>query len=223
MLDSLCNQLGVKHKLSSAYYPQTNGLVERFNRTLCETLAKFSNENKDDWDLYIPSALFAYRTMRHNTTRHEPFYLAYGREVTLPVEFQVETLTSKTQGEDDQYDLLRRIYHLIGKLKEDRNQAQRNIEKSQAYQKQRHDNKLKQVIKYKVNDLVLLYKSELKGRQKLIDPWKGPYYIHEILANGAYKLRTMDRKVLKDPVNSDRLKLYHQRTLPEPIVVIGTN
>jgi len=87
MLDSLCDQLGVKHKLSSAYYPQTNGLVERFNRTLCETLAKFSNENKDDWDLYIPSALFAYRTMRHNTTRHEPFYLAYGREVTLPVEF----------------------------------------------------------------------------------------------------------------------------------------
>ena len=87
MLDSLCNQLGVKHKLSSAYHPQTNGLVERFNRTLCETLAKFSNENKDDWDLYIPSALFAYRTMRHNTTRHEPFYLAYGHEVTLPVEF----------------------------------------------------------------------------------------------------------------------------------------
>ena len=48
MLDSLCDQLGVKHKLSSAYHPQTNGLVERFNRTLCETLAKFSNENKDD-------------------------------------------------------------------------------------------------------------------------------------------------------------------------------
>ena len=60
-----------------------------------------------------------------------------------------------------------------------------------------------------MNNLILLYKSELKGRQKLIDPWKGPYYIHKILANGAYKLRTIDRKVLKDSVNSDRLKLYH--------------
>ena len=57
--------------------------------------------------------------MRHNTTRHEPFYLTYGCEVTLPVEFQVETLTSKTQGEDDQQDLLQRIYYLIRKLQED--------------------------------------------------------------------------------------------------------
>src|SRR5256886_17177951 len=73
MLDSLCEKFGVKHKLSTAYHPQTNGLVERFNQTLCETLAKFANENKDDWDLFISSVLFAYRTKKHNTTRYEPF------------------------------------------------------------------------------------------------------------------------------------------------------
>jgi hypothetical protein len=68
MLDSLCNEIGVKHQLSTAYHPQTNGLVECFNRTLCETLAKFSNENKDDWNIYVPSALFAYRIKRHSIT-----------------------------------------------------------------------------------------------------------------------------------------------------------
>ena len=31
MLDSLCEKFGVKHKLSTAYHLQTNGLVERFN------------------------------------------------------------------------------------------------------------------------------------------------------------------------------------------------
>src|SRR3954453_22101162 len=36
MLDSLCDNFGVKHKLSTTYHLQTNGLVERFNRMLCE-------------------------------------------------------------------------------------------------------------------------------------------------------------------------------------------
>ena len=31
LLDSLCNQLGVKHRLSTAYHSQMNGLVEQFN------------------------------------------------------------------------------------------------------------------------------------------------------------------------------------------------
>jgi transposase InsO family protein len=58
MLDSLCKRLGVQHKLSTAYYPQTNGLVERFNRTLCEMLAKYSNEWKQDWDIFTISSLY---------------------------------------------------------------------------------------------------------------------------------------------------------------------
>ena len=86
LLDALCQQLGTKHSLSTAYHPQTNGLVERFNRTLCEALAKYANEEKDDWDLYIPSVLFAYRNMKHNTTKFEPFYLTYGRKATLPID-----------------------------------------------------------------------------------------------------------------------------------------
>lgn len=70
MLDSLCQNLGTKHRLSTAYHPQTNGLVERFNRTLCEMLAKYANNHQDDWDAYLSSVLFAYRTKRHSTTRH---------------------------------------------------------------------------------------------------------------------------------------------------------
>jgi hypothetical protein len=94
MLNTLCDELGVKHKLSIAYHPQTNGLVERYNRTLCETLAKFANDNKDDWDNFVPSALFAYKIKSHKTTRHEPFYLTYGRNVTLPIKFQSVTLNA---------------------------------------------------------------------------------------------------------------------------------
>ena len=130
MLDSLCIELGVKHQLSTAYHPQTNGLVERFNRTLCEVLAKFANERQDDWDLYIPSALFAYRTMRQGTTRHEPFYLTYGREAIMPIEFQVSTLNVKAEHTNESDSLLRRIYQIIGPLQDDRQNAQENIRRS---------------------------------------------------------------------------------------------
>lgn len=47
MLNFLCGKFKVKHKLSTAYHSQTNGLVECFNRILCETLAKFANVNND--------------------------------------------------------------------------------------------------------------------------------------------------------------------------------
>jgi len=129
MLNSLCDKLGVKHRLSTAYHPQTNGLVERFNRTLCETLAKFAGDNKDDWDLYISSALFAYRVRRHNTTRHEPFYLMYGRDATLPIEFVIPTLQAQLPEKDQQDDLLKRVQRLTGKTDEDRLVVQDRIYK----------------------------------------------------------------------------------------------
>ncbi|CAG8518449.1 14123_t:CDS:2 [Cetraspora pellucida] len=40
VIDLVCPKAGIKHKLSSTYHSQTNRLVERFNRTICEALAK---------------------------------------------------------------------------------------------------------------------------------------------------------------------------------------
>src|SRR5881227_655600 len=85
LVDGLCEKFEIKHKLSSPYHPQTNGLVERFNRTLCESLAKVSGK-ENEWDKHIESVLFAYRTTKHNTTKKTPFFMVYGREAILPIE-----------------------------------------------------------------------------------------------------------------------------------------
>jgi hypothetical protein len=141
LLDALCDRLGVKHRLSTAYHPQTNGLVERFNRTLCEILAKYASQYQQDWDLFLPSALFAYRTIRQNTTRYEPFYLTYGRDAILPIDLMLPSSPPPVE-QDFESLYFERLQLLMGQVATDRLQAQRNIEQSQVRQVQRHEQRL---------------------------------------------------------------------------------
>src|SRR5688500_5811753 len=48
----LTEKFRIRHSLSSPYHPQSNGLVERFNKTLCEGIAKVG-ETIFDWDRYV--------------------------------------------------------------------------------------------------------------------------------------------------------------------------
>ena len=84
------------HKVNtSAYHPQTDGLVERFNRTLTSMLAKKMEKEGRDWDQHLPYVLFAYRASQQQSTRESPFFLLYGRDPRLPVEAVVSPVQTK--------------------------------------------------------------------------------------------------------------------------------
>ena len=68
-----------EHRITSAYHPQTNGIVERFNQTLQRSLVKFINKNQTDWDEKLDGILFAYRTSQHQSSKVTPFELMYCR------------------------------------------------------------------------------------------------------------------------------------------------
>ncbi len=49
--------------------------------------------------------------------------------------------------------------------------------------------------------------------------WKGPYQISAVLDKGAYRL-TIDGKKLRSIVNDNLLKLYHDRSIWELIIIV---
>lgn len=51
--DQLFALTGTEHRVTSAYHPQSNGLVERFNQTLVNALVKKTAEDQHNWDRHI--------------------------------------------------------------------------------------------------------------------------------------------------------------------------
>ena len=65
-------------------HPQTDGLMERFNHTLKQMLAKVVIKKGRDWDKQLGAVLLAYREASHSSTGMSPFYLLYGGDPQLP-------------------------------------------------------------------------------------------------------------------------------------------
>ena len=58
----VCQLLGIRKTRTTPFHPQSDGMVERFNRTVKAMLSKFVNESQDDWDEHLPYVMMAYRS-----------------------------------------------------------------------------------------------------------------------------------------------------------------
>ena len=86
LLTEVYRLLHIQPIRTSPYYPQTDGLVERFNQTLKAMLRKTADEGGKDWDKWVPYLLFAYREVPQSSTGFSPFELVYGRQVRGPLD-----------------------------------------------------------------------------------------------------------------------------------------
>ena len=86
LFQEICHLLEIKKTRSIPYRPQSNGLIERFNRTIGKMIRSFIASNIYDLDVHIPLLTAVYRSTRHPATGFTPNKLMLGREVNLPID-----------------------------------------------------------------------------------------------------------------------------------------
>jgi transposase InsO family protein len=113
-IESLTQEFGIRHMKSTPSHPQANETVESFNKILETTLTKICSVNRDDWDLRVPTILWAYRTNCKKLTLQTPFKLVYGLEAVVPMEYLVPSLRIATFTDmDDTGAIQERLAQLV--------------------------------------------------------------------------------------------------------------
>ena len=82
----LCSLSHICKTHTNPYRPQSDGLVERFNRTLISCLTMMVNRHRDDWDLQAQCIVHAYNATEHSSTGCTPNLLVMGEEILLPAD-----------------------------------------------------------------------------------------------------------------------------------------
>lgn len=207
--------LGVHKINTSAWHPQTDGMTERFNGTLVNMLAMCVNTHQKDWDSYISFVLYAFRCSRQDSTKESPYFLTFGRDPVLPIEFGVGN-TSIPNIPPQSYAL-----KLRSRMREAFVLARANMEQAQHKQKQQYDRTHSIPVTYKPGDLVWLYTKPRAVKpltKKFLRPWKGPFTISEQTSPVNYRLYSFEsakaKKLLYQIVHVSRLKPYVARGAP---------
>ena len=85
LINEVCEQLGVKHKIySPPYRPQSNGRIESFHYFLKSCISKHITPQVE-WDDVIPLACAAYNFLPNEHSKESLFFLMFGRDAILPL------------------------------------------------------------------------------------------------------------------------------------------
>lgn len=207
LIEGLNELLQIRRLYTTPYHPQTDGLVERLNGTLENIIASFTSSDQKDWDLYIPCALFAYRTSMQESTKETPFYLMYGRDAYLPTDTMLYGRPAAPPTNDEEYksDLVWRLQHA-------RQIARENTLAAQERQKQYYNSRRREVT-YREGDLVMLHvpgKKEKEKTRKLLSPWQGPYRVTRVRNPLVYELTGVHNPNDQPVTHVQRLKPWYQ-------------
>nr|GEW39906.1 reverse transcriptase domain-containing protein [Tanacetum cinerariifolium] len=199
-----CEKLCIRQHFASVKHPQTNGLVEKANRSLGEGIKARLDAKSKNWIEDPPHVLWAHRTMIKSSNGDTLISLTYGMEAVIPAEIGMPTLRTV------EVDLVQNNEALgvnLDLLEERREEAAIREAKSKARKEKYYNSKVKNTS-FKPGDLVYCNNDarRTKDTGKPCPKWEGPYEVTKALGKGAYKLRDRDGKQLPRTWNVSNLK-----------------
>lgn len=204
IIDKICSILGISRTRMSAYHPQGNGQVERFNRTLKDMLAKSIQENQRNWDVELQKALFAYRVSINESTGFSPFLANFGRSPQLPVDAMFHTGYHSTY-DRDAINLPQFVRQVQSTIRRCTVQIRENLTRSR--EKRQKGGVIGDDLQ--VGDRVYLHVQAIqKGTiWKLASLWRGPYTVIDRLRPVNYQIQLIGNKYKVLVKHRNRLKL----------------
>lgn len=212
---TLCEKLGMRRAMSTAFHPQTDGQTERTNRVLEDMLRHYISPTCDDWDEHLYAAEFAINNTVNASTRFTPFYLNYGEHPLTPLSAEIPVKDAVTDAET----LAARIVDAV-------KSAKQNLLDAQSRQKAYADLK-RRPCSFKVGDEVLLSTKNIKLRvqkaTKLLPKYIGPFKILRSVGPVAFELDLPAELRVHRVFHASLLKPYVRtgttREQPKPLPV----
>ncbi|GFS50326.1 retrovirus-related Pol polyprotein from transposon 412 [Trichonephila clavipes] len=174
LVSSLVDLCNIDHRFTTAYHPQTNGLTERFNKTLADMLSMYVDVEQKNWDEILPFVTFAYNTAKQETTGFTPFYLLHGREA----ETTLDTMLPFCPNDFDDNNITK----IAARAEESRQLARVHTLRAQDKDRRRYDSK-HQMVSYAPGDLVWVYTPVRKSvspktLKKVLDESRSFFRVH---------------------------------------------
>ncbi|XP_066953397.1 uncharacterized protein [Macrobrachium rosenbergii] len=80
VFQSVLKELNIKQSFSSAYHPQSQGVLERAHQTMKSLLGKYALESAKDWDENLDLLMFVIRSVPNESIGVSPFEMLFGRK-----------------------------------------------------------------------------------------------------------------------------------------------
>ena len=184
LFTEMCKMLNIKKSRTTPYHPQSDGMVEWFNKTLVRTLKTYVNEHHSDWDDYLPFVTMAYTSVEHETTGCSPNYLMLEREVHTPLDNMYEIPASVKSIPANRW-----AWELKVKMEAAHRIVRENISGAMLRQKLLHDRNVSWEKFYKEDEVYVYFQRHIQGLSpKFTYYWRGAFRVSEKNTDVTYKV-----------------------------------
>ncbi|RXN24698.1 Retrovirus-related Pol poly from transposon [Labeo rohita] len=206
LFSEVCQRLGVKKTRTTPLHPQSDGLVERFNRTLATQLAILTSQHQRDWDQHLPLVLWAYRTAVQESSQCTPAALMFGRELRTPVDLVFGSPPEPEIAGGPELDYFRRLKERLSTVHQ---LAREALEEAGARQKRAYDTRAHGPTLGPGDKVWVFCPQRKRGLSpKLTHHWQGPGEILDQISEVVFRVR-MPGRGRRVVLHKDRLAPYH--------------